>query len=347
DRDIALAVEPLAAELPLDPVESLVGDVDLGLGATDAVDPADQDIAVVAGPLAVELPLDPVESLIGDMDLGLGGDSLSATDIETDIDTIFGIVSAPLSGTVTELATPDLLAQAAGQASSVEGIGSGGEVLPDTGSLTEAAVATVGDGLADAGDALSAVADPLADTLGELNLGSVLEPGVETSTSLVDAGSATTLASEAGATLMATTPETVSGAISAVAGATSTLLATTAEAVSGTVSTLLGTTSGTTPTSGATSTLLGTTGGTTSTSGTVSTLLGATSGTSSTLGTISKLLGTTSGITSTSGTTSTLIGTTSGTSTTLGTSSKGLLSSTTALLPSTLKTTGLSSAFHL
>ncbi|PZX11894.1 hypothetical protein LX81_03770, partial [Palleronia aestuarii] len=74
DSDLEVALGDLEVEVTLDPVEAVVGDIDLvfdlGAGSSDG-DPADSDLDVALGDLEVEGTLDPVEAVVGDVDIGL------------------------------------------------------------------------------------------------------------------------------------------------------------------------------------------------------------------------------------------------------------------------------------
>uniref|UniRef100_UPI0018E5967E hypothetical protein n=1 Tax=Oceanicella sp. SM1341 TaxID=1548889 RepID=UPI0018E5967E len=84
DPDIDLALGDLDVEVGLDPVEELVGDIDVVADLGDPLsllpegEPGDPDIDLALGDLEVEVGLDPVEELVGDIDVVADlGDPLS------------------------------------------------------------------------------------------------------------------------------------------------------------------------------------------------------------------------------------------------------------------------------
>lgn len=200
--DSDLVDEPL--EIALDPVEDLVGDVDLDiglgtdlLGAGGETDNAagDTDLTLetdidlvdnVLGDLAAEIPLDPVEEIIGDVDLDV---DLAAN--------ILGDIADPLvndgeGGTGDDALLADIgntLEEAVGDALSLLGVEDdseiGGDILPediDT-SWTESIIGddTLGDVIGDLGGSIDdALPDPVgsvAEGLGAIEIVPVVHVG--------------------------------------------------------------------------------------------------------------------------------------------------------------------------
>ncbi|WOI56222.1 hypothetical protein [Palleronia sp. LCG004] len=84
DTDLAVDAGGIGGEVTLDPVEDIVGDIDVDLGidpgalqggtATPQEDPEDTDLTLDVGGIGGEVTLDPVEDIVGDIDVDLGID---------------------------------------------------------------------------------------------------------------------------------------------------------------------------------------------------------------------------------------------------------------------------------